>query len=99
MSKWHICIVCSGEGTVVNPNIDDRGLSAEHMDDPDFQDNYCAGVYDIACRACGGSGKIKKTRQQQLNELHEAAEERRLAARENGDFDAYAGAGDWRHGY
>ena len=92
------CPACNGEGTCVNPNIDDRGLCADDFicEDPDFTEDYLNGVYDIQCNACNGSGKITT---KQYEALQQAADDRRLAALENGDYDAYSGAGDYRHGY
>ena len=64
MSKWSICVVCDGDGTVVNPNIDAMGITNELLaDDPDFQDMYVAGKFDIPCKACKGQGKIRKSSQ------------------------------------
>lgn len=75
--------MCEGEGTTVNPNIDAHGLTAEDFrEDPDFAENYFSGTYDVPCRACGGKN----------------AAERRMAARENGDWEGYQVAGDWRYG-
>jgi hypothetical protein len=91
-----VCPVCEGEGTTVNPNIDCNGLSAEDFrDDPDFAEDYMSGVYDITCKACNGLRVIKPER---VEELQQNAADRRLAARENGDFEAYCGANDWRFG-
>ena len=96
MAKWMICPGCGGDGTCVNPAIDAGGLSASEMhDDPDFFEAYMGGVYDQPCAACGGSGKIKTER---MEELQENAADRRLAAMENGDPEAYYGAGDYRWG-
>jgi hypothetical protein len=93
---WILCPVCEGEGKTVNPNIDDNGLTREDFDeDPDFAQDYINGVYDITCNACGGMRVVKPSR---IKELQQNAEDRRLAARENGDWDSYCGAGDWRHG-
>lgn len=93
---WLICTVCDGDGTTVNPAIDGNGLSAEDFhEDPDFAEDYMSGVYDISCRACGGSGKLKQSR---LDELARNAADRRLAAREDGDYEAYCHASDYRYG-
>lgn len=93
---WRICPACEGDGHCVNPNIDAHGLTAEDFaEDPDFAEDYFSGVYDVQCRACEGLGKI---RQSQLAKLEQNAEDRRLAARENGDFDAYCVASDYRYG-
>jgi hypothetical protein len=93
---WILCPVCNGEGKTVNPNIDDNGLTEEDFrEDPDFAEDYKSGVYDITCNACHGLRVVKPRR---IEELQQNAEDRRLAARENGDFESYCGAGDWRHG-
>jgi len=53
--RYVVCDVCEGKGTHVNPNIDRNGLSADDFaEDPDFAESYCAGVYDVPCRECGG---------------------------------------------
>jgi DNA-directed RNA polymerase subunit RPC12/RpoP len=93
---WIVCPVCNGEETTVNPNIDGHGLTAEDfMEDPDFAEEYAAGAYDITCAACSGKRVVKRKR---IRELEQNAEDRRLAARENGDFESYSVAGDWRFG-
>jgi hypothetical protein len=93
---WLICPVCDGEGKTVNPDIDANGLTREDFDeDPDFAEDYRSGLYDITCAACNGQRVVKR---QRLRQLEQAAEDRRLAARENGDFEAYRVANDWRYG-
>lgn len=94
--RWIICPACHGEGTCVNPNIDANGLTAEDFaEDPDFAEEYRSGTYDVSCAACNGTGKIRHSH---LATLAEHAEDRRLAAREDGDFESYCGAGDYRFG-
>jgi hypothetical protein len=99
MSKkesWIVCPVCEGEGKTVNPNIDCNGLTAEDFrDDPDFAEDYMNGMYDVSCGACNGLRVVTKAR---IRELEQNAEDRRLAAREDGNWEAYQGAGDWRFG-
>lgn len=95
--KWIICPACEGEGTCVNPAIDANGLSADDFyEDPDFAEEYLAGTYDIQCRACEGSGQITDDRRKKLDQ---AAADRRLAAMEDGDWEAYSHASDYRYGY
>lgn len=94
--KWMICVACDGEGTCVNPNIDANGLTAEDFaEDPDFAESYFDGDYDVRCAACAGRGSIRESH---LETLRQNAEDRRLAAREDGDFEAYSMAGDYRYG-
>jgi hypothetical protein len=96
MTKYQVCPVCDGEGKTVNPNIDAHGLTREDFDeDPDFAEDYMSGRYDITCAACNGLRVITKER---IRELKRNAEDRRLAARENGDFDSYCVANDYRFG-
>jgi hypothetical protein len=93
---WMLCPVCNGEGTTVNPNIDANGLTADDfLEDPDFREDYMSGVYDITCAACNGLRVVKTER---IVELAQNAEDRRLAAREDGDYEGYSVAGDWRFG-
>jgi hypothetical protein len=93
---WIVCPVCNGEGTTVNPNIDAHGLTAEDFyEDPDFAEDYMSGVYDITCAACHGNRVVKQAR---IDELCQHAEDRALAARENGDYEAYSVTRDWRYG-
>lgn len=94
--NWIICPTCRGDGTTVNPAIDGNGLTAEDFrDDPDFYDDYMGGVYDQPCGACGGSGKMRESR---IQELQDNAADRQLAALEDGDFEGYQHARDWRYG-
>lgn len=95
-TKWIVCPVCEGEGKTVNPNIDAHGLSAaDFAEDPDFAEEYMSGTYDITCGGCNG---LRVVTEERIEELHRNAEDRRLAARENGDYEAYRVAGDWRYG-
>ena len=94
--QWIICVACDGEGTCVNPDIDANGLTAEDFDeDPDFAEAYFDGAYDVTCAACGGRGSIRRSH---LNTLRQHAEDRRLAAREDGDWESFSAAGDYRYG-
>lgn len=97
---WVICFTCRGDGHVVNPSIDGCGLSAEDFhEDPDFAEDYMSGAYDIVCRTCGGSGKLKASGvKAKRAELDQHAADRRLAAMEDGNFEAYCHAGDSRYG-
>lgn len=57
-TKWVICSNCSGDGH------HSRHLGAMSQDDldqqdPDFLEDWQAGVYDRKCEECDGTGKIK----------------------------------------
>ena len=94
--KYIVFPVCEGEGKTVNPSIDAHGLTHEDFaEDPDFAEDYRNGMYDIPCRACHGKRVVTR---QRIKELRQNAEDRRLAARENGDFESYCVSGDWRFG-
>ena len=50
-----LCSRCGGKGYHVNPAVDGHGLSAEDFaEDPDFERDYFAGVYDVRCEECDG---------------------------------------------
>ncbi len=54
-----VCPVCAGEGSRVNPAIDGNGLTAEDFaEDPDFEEGYRRGDYDIQCDRCNGAGLV-----------------------------------------
>ena len=98
--KFILCPVCEGRGTTVNPSIDANGITGSEWaemchEDPDFAEEYWSGSYDITCRACDGKRVVTEER---IGELQQHAEDRELAARENGDFESYCGARDWRWG-
>ena len=53
--KKEVCPVCEGHGTHVNPAIDSHGISSEEFwDDPDFEEGYFSGRYDVRCNRCQG---------------------------------------------
>lgn len=50
-----VCPVCDGKGKYVNPSIDAHGISDDEFgDDPDFEEAYFGGAYDVPCAACTG---------------------------------------------
>lgn len=69
-----ICLMCEGEGTVVDPNVDSCGLSDQDFDDdPEFKNAYFDGAYDIKCPTCKGSKIISTINLAQVvveSELH-----------------------------
>ena len=56
--KQENCWQCDGKGTMVNPSIDAGGLTCDDFyEDPDFEEAYFSGRFDVSCSACNGSGK------------------------------------------
>lgn len=54
-AKREVCRRCNGEGKHVNPNIDGHGIDPqEFRDDPEFEENYFSGLYDVTCQRCNG---------------------------------------------
>ena len=53
--QWAVCPTCEGAGSHVNPSIDAGGISPEDFEaDPDFEEAYRSGRYDVPCYECGG---------------------------------------------
>ena len=58
--KFEVCPRCEGAGKHTNPSIDGNGLSREDFDaDPDFEEDYFNGVYDVSCEECHGKRVIE----------------------------------------
>ncbi len=54
-SKFEVCSNCEGRGSHVNRAIDGDGISPEDFArDPDFEEEYFAGSYDVPCDECHG---------------------------------------------
>lgn len=54
-TTWGVCPTCHGEGKHVNPSIDCGGLTADDFrDDPDLEEGYMRGHYDVECYGCKG---------------------------------------------
>ena len=59
-AKIEVCGRCQGKGTHVNPSIDGNGLTREDFDaDPDFEEQYFRGVFDVRCYECKGEKVVK----------------------------------------
>lgn len=53
--KFQVCTRCRGVGMHVNPAVDGNGISPdEFAQDPDFEESYFRGDYDVQCEACHG---------------------------------------------
>jgi|CXWL01.1.fsa_nt_gi hypothetical protein len=58
-TKRALCPTCDGKGTTVNPAVDSHGISPEEFaEDPDFEEAYFRGDFDVRCRECGGEKVI-----------------------------------------
>lgn len=54
-AKYDVCPTCNGKGKHVNPSIDAGGLSQDDFyEDPDFEEAYRSGRYDVFCYECKG---------------------------------------------
>ncbi len=53
--RFEVCPCCEGKGSRVNPAVDGHGISPEEFaEDPDFEEAYFSGRYDITCDECQG---------------------------------------------
>jgi len=69
-AKFVVCPRCAGSGTHVNPAIDGNGLSREDFDaDPDFEEGYLRGDYDIRCEQCKGERVLSQVDRPRLTAL------------------------------
>lgn len=96
-TKWVICDVCQGNGTVVNPSIDAGGLTSDLEDpDPQFMDDYRNGVFDIQCKRCEGRTTMRVVDRSQCDQYlldlidQEAREEALIRAAEIAELAAGA---------
>lgn len=56
-----VCPVCDGKGHHVNPSVDAGGLTREDFDrDPDFEEAYFSGAFDVTCYGCQGKRTIPR---------------------------------------
>lgn len=52
---FEVCSGCQGKGTHVNRSIDGNGLTRDDFEeDPDFEEAYFRGDYDVQCEDCSG---------------------------------------------
>tara|TARA_Y100000310_G_C20326317_1_gene643170 strand:- start:34 stop:483 length:450 start_codon:yes stop_codon:yes gene_type:complete len=53
--KFEVCSLCNGRGVHTDPSIDCNGLTSDDFhDDPDFEESYFSGNYDVTCYECAG---------------------------------------------
>jgi hypothetical protein len=61
LGRPQLCPVCDGYGKHVNPSIDRHGLSrADFDEDPDFEQDYFSGAYDVECSRCQGKRVVQE---------------------------------------
>ena len=69
----HVCDQCCGTGTMVDPSIDCNGISSDDFDaDPQFREDYFAGMFDMKCSQCNGLRVEGHPEWNPTNPLHEA---------------------------
>lgn len=62
-----VCPGCHGTGKHVNRAIDGHGISAhEFAEDPDFEEAYFSGAYDVRCEDCHGQNVIDEIDEEAL---------------------------------
>ena len=81
-----VCSNCNGEGSHVNRAIDGHGLTREDFEeDPEFEEAYFRGDFDVACEECGGNKVVdypnldlvdEQTREDIFRERQEEAQSR-----------------------
>ena len=89
---YEVCETCSGTGKHVNPSIDDCGLTAEDFaEDPDFEEDYRSGTYDVPCYECQGLRVVPRVDREKIEK--EGSEEAKVALKKWNEFleeeDAY----------
>lgn len=64
---WFICEVCEGEGrSSAYLGAFTMSEFEETFDDFESREDYFAGRYDKPCKACKGSGKVKRDEAENL---------------------------------
>lgn len=57
-AKWEICLACQGEGTELYGSLKGADVTDLCNEDPDFEEEYHDGLYDVPCSCCHGEGKV-----------------------------------------
>lgn len=72
-AKFEVCERCRGKGSHCNPAIDGNGLSREDFDeDPDFEEAYFRGDYDVSCYECKGLRVVPVVDEERLSDAARA---------------------------
>ncbi len=70
-TKKAVCPRCHGKGAHLNPAVDGHGISPEQFaEDPDFEEAYFSGVYDVACEECHGKNVVDEPDEDDPNFEH-----------------------------
>ena len=68
-ATFKVCELCNGKGTHTNPSVDSHGISAEEFaEDPEFEEAYFAGSYDVNCYRCKGDRVEPKINEEYLSD-------------------------------
>ena len=93
-----MCDLCSGKGTHVNPSIDAHGISRDEFDDdPDFEEAYMEGAFDVNCYRCNGLRLEPVADLQSLPEDLRKKVEDHINAQNEPDYDAMSEARYFGH--
>jgi hypothetical protein len=72
--RFEVCSRCHGRGKHVNPSVDGDGITRDMFDeDPDFEEAYFAGEYDVTCEECGGDNIEAHPDEDRMDEDQKAA--------------------------
>jgi len=100
-TQYEVCGGCNGKGKHVNRNIDGNGLTREDFEeDPDFEEAYFRGDYDVVCEdchgqrveevideeRCGRDPKLKAALERHYAMLQSRADDARYQRMEAGDY-------------
>jgi hypothetical protein len=86
--RFEVCSNCCGQGTTVNPSVDGDGWTREMFDeDPEFEESYFRGDYDVTCPSCHGAniealpdeGRMNATQKEAWNIYCENAHDRHVS--------------------
>ena len=91
-AKYVVCGGCAGRGSVLHEAFRGVAFSSEDFrEDPDFEEGYFGGLYDVGCPDCGGERVVAVADEESVRWTKEHAEH--LAryeerAREDAAFEA-----------
>jgi hypothetical protein len=66
--RFEVCHRCEGAGKHLCSRLEGRAITAEEfVDDPDFEEAYFGGRYDVTCGDCYGLRVVKVVAEELLN--------------------------------